>query len=70
MGREILENMGFTSLDFYLLCHMTSWGVCGVHPPKERDCNVDESADHVKHSESTADGSRTKGYIPHPKEHV
>ena len=68
VGREILEDMGFTSLDFYLLCHMTSWGVCGVRPPKE--CNDDEPTDHLKHSEATVEGSRTKGYTPHPKEHI
>ena len=64
VGREMLESMGFTSLDFYLVCHMTSWGVCGVRPPKEQD---DEATDHVKHSGS---GSRTKGYVAHPKEHI
>lgn len=43
---------------------MTSWGVCGVRPPKECDY---KPTDHIK---GPVEGGRPKGYIPHPKEHI
>ena len=34
-GREIMSSFGFTPVDFHLITHMTSWGVCGVHPTQQ-----------------------------------
>ena len=31
-GREFFIERGFSPIDFHLICHMTSWGVCGVRP--------------------------------------
>ena len=35
VGGDFLEGYGFTPADFSLICHMTSWAVCGVRPPAE-----------------------------------
>ena len=32
VGRDFFEKLGLSALDFYLLCHMSSWAVCGVRP--------------------------------------
>ena len=34
VGRGFFEKLGFSPTDFHLLCHMSSWAVCGVRPPK------------------------------------
>lgn len=34
-GRELLQEMNFTPLDFHLISHMTSWAVCGRHPTQD-----------------------------------
>ncbi len=33
VGRDHFARMGFTSADFHLICHMSSWAVCGQRPP-------------------------------------
>ena len=33
VGRTFFQTLGFTPVEFHLLCHMTSWAVCGVRPP-------------------------------------
>ena len=34
VGRGFFERLGLSSVDFHMLCHMSSWAVCGVrHPP-------------------------------------
>lgn len=33
VGRNFFERLGFTPVDFHLICHMSSWAVCGVRPP-------------------------------------
>ena len=35
LGREMMSSLGFTPVDFHLITHMTSWGVCGVHPTQQ-----------------------------------
>ncbi len=35
-GREYFTNLGFSSNDFELLRHMTSWSVCGVRPTDQQ----------------------------------
>ena len=47
-GCEVLSELGFNSLDFHLISHMTSWAVCGVRPrmekkqdEKQTDTNLD-----------------------------
>ena len=32
VGRDFFEQLGLSALDFHLLCHMSSWAVCGVRP--------------------------------------
>lgn len=32
-GRSFFERLGFTPVDFHLVCHISSWAVCGVRPP-------------------------------------
>ena len=39
VGGDFLEGCGFTPADFSLMCHMSSWAVCGVRPPD--DCRGD-----------------------------
>ena len=34
-GREYLTSLGFTSADFHMISHMTSWAVCGVRPDQK-----------------------------------
>ena len=33
-GRDILTELGFNSVDFHIISHMTSWAVCGARPEK------------------------------------
>lgn len=47
-GCEVLSELGFNSIDFHLISHMTSWAVCGVRPrtekkqdEKQTDTNLD-----------------------------
>ena len=49
VGREFFTKRGFTPIDFYLLTHMSSWGVCGVRPgdkinTREQSASVDASS--------------------------
>ena len=58
VGREFMDKLGFTPADFHLISHMTSWAVCGTHPPSNDEDNG-EGVDR-----------RRWGYVPHPNEGV
>lgn len=51
VGRNFFEKLGFTPVDFHLICHMSSWAVCGVRPPAKplpsRDMSELDSKDSV-----------------------
>ncbi|KXJ16130.1 tRNA:m(4)X modification enzyme TRM13 homolog [Exaiptasia diaphana] len=34
VGRPFLEGLGFTAVDFHLICCISSWATCGIRPPK------------------------------------
>ena len=41
MGKDVLQKLGFDPVDFHMICHMSSWAVCGVRPgcmPREGRC--------------------------------
>ena len=42
VGSEFMTQLGFTSEDFHLLSHMTSWAVCGQRPPGGQDAREEE----------------------------
>ena len=44
-GRAFLEKFGFTAVDFHLICHMSSWAVCGVRPPAKTSPLVENCLD-------------------------
>ena len=60
LGREMLEQLGFSPVDFHLMSHMSSWAVCGV---RAEGVEWDHSA------EGVAQNCHTH-YIPHPKEDI
>ena len=85
VGRSFFEKLGFTPVDFHLVCHMTSWAVCGVRPPPKstgdtvKDVpSVAEDDEQVALNESDLQaGTRSKstrhvrwGYVPHPNEEI
>lgn len=83
-GRSFFERLGFTAVDFHLVCHMSSWAVCGVRPPPKSTGDNVESVPRttegdkqaaLKESGMQAGGVKNTGhvrwgYVPHPNEEI
>ncbi len=86
VGRSFFERLGFTPVDFHLICHMSSWAVCGVRPPPKPTGGDDvedaprTSADGdkrtvLKKQDELSTGVKNTGhvrwgYVPHPNEEI
>ena len=84
-GRSFFERLGFSPVDFHLVCHMSSWAVCGVRPPPKSTGDTVEDVsrmtrDDNEHRELKADelqasgvkntGHVRWGYVSHPNEEI
>ena len=85
VGTSFFERLGFTPVDFHLICHMSSWAVCGVRPPPKSTGDVVEDEPRRRSVDdkqtvldkqgelSTAvmnSGHVRWGYVPHPNEEI
>ena len=59
VGRKFFEKLGFSPVDFHLVCHMSSWAVCGVRPPPKSSPGESkmqtEHADQIEPVDTTDD---------------
>ena len=68
-GREFLASAGFTSHDCHMICHMTSWAVCGTRPRRDEDTTISDSPPRCKQpklSRSDSDSQSTDSHSPIP----
>ena len=85
VGRSFFERLGFTPVDFHLLCHMSSWAVCGVRPPPKSTGDVvedvpkasaeDNKQTVLKKQDELSTGVKNTGhvrwgYVSHPNEEI
>ena len=86
VGRGFFERLGFTPVDFHLICHMSSWAVCGVRPPPKstggdvvedapKSSAEDDKLTMLKKKDELSTGVKNTGhvrwgYVPHPNEEI
>ena len=79
-GRSFFERLGFTPVDLHLICHMSSWAVCGVRPPPK---STGDDVPRISEDDKRAVLSKSElsigikntghirwGYVPHPNEEI
>ena len=69
MGRNFFEKLGFTPVDFHLICHMSSWAVCGVRPPAKSLPSEDTSEANSKDSIGALSNLHVTPGVSHGEEH-
>ena len=65
VGREFLENLGFTPYYFHILCCLSSWATCGSRKPgKDKADDSPDSSNQRLSSETAGDIERVNEKVP------